>query len=103
LILQIESKVLCELCGKMYMDINFLKYHCFRRHAFNSCTYMNSPEDNRIESLKLEVLQLQNQLKKTKSNYQNDSQVNLNFKNNYFSVKLNSINIFYCFRPLIHM
>lgn len=70
--------VLCELCGKMYMDVNFLKYHCFRRHTLNSCTYNNGKltEDKRVESLKLEVLRLQNQLKKVTSIHQNTLQVN---------------------------
>lgn len=53
------------------MDVGYLKYHCFRRHKLNSCTYTNSPEDNHVESLKSEIVQLQNQLEEMKSTYQN--------------------------------
>lgn len=61
---------LCELCGKLFMDVSYLNYHCFRCHKLNSCTYMSSLENNHVESLKLEILQLQTQLKEIKLNYQ---------------------------------
>lgn len=61
---------LCELCGKLFIDVSYLKYHCFRRHQLNFCTYMSPSENNNVESLKLEILQLQTQLKEMKSNFQ---------------------------------
>lgn len=70
---------LCELCGKMFIDITYLKYHCLRRHNLKSCTYTTSLEDKDVNSLKLEIAQLQTQLKEMKSNFQNKLQVNMNF------------------------
>jgi len=69
---------LCELCGKMFIDINYLKYHCVRRHNLNSCTYTTSPEDKDVDSLKSEIVQLQTQLEEIKSNFQNKLQVGIN-------------------------
>lgn len=69
---------LCELCGKMFIDMNYLKYHCFRRHKLNSCSYTSTPEDQLVESLKSEIVQLQTQLEEIKSNVQNKSQVKFN-------------------------
>lgn len=61
---------LCELCGKLFMDASYLNYHCFRCHKLNSCTYVSSSENDHVESLKLEILQLQTQLKEIKLNFQ---------------------------------
>lgn len=69
---------LCELCGKMFVDMNYLKYHCFRRHKINSCSYTSTSEDQLVESLKSEIVQLQTQLEEIKSNFQNKFQVELN-------------------------
>lgn len=71
---------LCELCGKMFMDVSYLKYHCFRRHKLNSCTYINSHEDDHVESLKSVIAQLQTQLEEMKSTYQNKLPVKFNLK-----------------------
>ncbi|XP_025200308.1 uncharacterized protein LOC112598149 isoform X2 [Melanaphis sacchari] len=62
---------LCELCGKMFMDVSYLKYHCFRRHKLDSCTFTNSPENECVDSLKSEILQLQTQLNEITSTFEN--------------------------------
>ncbi|XP_027845142.2 uncharacterized protein LOC114125612 [Aphis gossypii] len=62
---KVDSMALCELCGKMFMDNSYLKYHCFRRHKLNSCTFTNSLDNEYVDSLKSEILQLQTQLKET--------------------------------------
>lgn len=67
---------LCELCGKMFMDVSYLKYHCFRRHKPNSCIYSNSNENENVDSLKSEILQLQIQLKEMTSTFENKLKVN---------------------------
>ncbi|XP_026823514.1 uncharacterized protein LOC113561355 isoform X2 [Rhopalosiphum maidis] len=68
---KVDSMALCELCGKMFMDISYLKYHCFRRHKLNSCTFTSSPENEDVDNLKLEILQLQTQLKEITSTFEN--------------------------------
>lgn len=60
---------LCDLCGKMFIDVNYLKYHCFRRHKANSCNFISSPKDEHNESLKSEIVQLQTQLNAYKSTF----------------------------------
>lgn len=67
----------CKLCGKIFMDINYLKYHCFRRHKLNSCTYTS--EDEHVRCLKTEMVQLQTQLEDIKSTFQNKLHVKRNF------------------------
>lgn len=69
---------LCELCGKMFIDVNYLKYHCLRRHDFNSCIYTGSPEGKDVDSLKSEIVRLQTQLEEMNSNFQNKLQVKIN-------------------------
>lgn len=66
---------LCELCGKMFMDNSYLKYHCFRRHKLNSCTFTNSLDNEYVDSLKSEILQLQTQLKETTLTLENKLKV----------------------------
>ncbi|XP_003241437.1 uncharacterized protein LOC100575782 [Acyrthosiphon pisum] len=66
-----DSMALCELCGKMFMDVSYLKYHCFRRHKLNSCTFTSSPENDNVDSLKSEIFQLQTQLKEITSTFEN--------------------------------
>lgn len=55
--------VLCEFCGEIFLDISYLKYHCFLRHKLHSCTFTKSPDNEYVDSLKSEILQLQTQLK----------------------------------------
>jgi len=71
---------LCELCGKMFVDVRYLKFHCFRRHNLNSCIYSGSPKDKDNTNLKFKIVQLETQLKEMKSNSQNNLQVKFNFK-----------------------
>jgi len=71
---------LCELCGKMFMDVTYLKYHCFRRHKFNSCTFTSSPENEHVDSLKSEIFQLQTQLKEITSSFEHKLKVKYIFK-----------------------
>jgi len=66
---------LCELCGKMFMDVSYLKYHCFRRHNLNSCTFTSSPKNDHVDSLKSEIFQLQTQLKEITSTFENKLKV----------------------------
>ncbi|XP_025423494.1 uncharacterized protein LOC112692893 isoform X2 [Sipha flava] len=66
---KVDSMALCELCGKMFIDVNYLKYHCFRRHKDNSCNFISSPKDEYNESLKSEIVQLQTQLNAYKSTF----------------------------------
>lgn len=70
--------VLCELCGKMFIDVNYLNNHCFRQCKINSCTYVNSPENEYVKSLKSEIAQLKTQLIENKSTIQNKLQVKIN-------------------------
>ncbi|KAL5233690.1 hypothetical protein ACI65C_001100 [Semiaphis heraclei] len=65
-----DSTALCELCGKMFIDVSYLKYHCFRRHKLNSCTFTSSPENEHVDSLKSEIFQLQTQLKEMTSSFE---------------------------------
>lgn len=69
---------LCEFCGKMFADLNYLKYHCFRRHGINSCTSLNLSENEYIKNLKLEIVQLQTNLEKMSLTVKTKSQVKLN-------------------------
>lgn len=57
----------------MFIDIPSLKYYCFRQHELGSCNYSPSKVED-IESLKMEIIQLQNQLKVIKAT-QNKFQV----------------------------
>lgn len=57
----------------MFIDIESLKYYCFRQNEFGACNY-SSPKYEDIESLKTEIFQLQTQLKVIKST-QNKLQV----------------------------
>ncbi|CAH1736601.1 unnamed protein product [Aphis gossypii] len=59
----VDSMVLCEFCGEIFLDISYLKYHCFLRHKLHSCTFTKSPDNEYVDSLKSEILQLQTQLK----------------------------------------
>ncbi|VVC28202.1 Hypothetical protein CINCED_3A005812 [Cinara cedri] len=72
---KVKCAALCEYCGKMFLDKNYLKYHCFRRHGLNSCTNLNSFENEHyVESLKTEITQLQNNLEDMRKTIQNKSQ-----------------------------
>lgn len=62
---------LCDLCGKMFIDVNYLKYHCFRRHKLDSCNYISSAKDELNENLKSEIVQLKTQLNVYKSTFHN--------------------------------
>lgn len=80
-----KSKTLCEFCGKMFVDMNYLKYHCFRQHGFNSCTTLHLSENAYVQTLKSEIVLLQTKLKEINISVQNKAQVKFNKKNfNYF-------------------
>ena len=66
---------LCELCGKMFIDVSYLKYHCFRRHKLNTCAFTFSLENEHVESLKSEIFKLQTQLKEITSTFENKLKV----------------------------
>lgn len=80
---------LCELCGKMFMDVSYLKYHCFRRHKLNSCTFTSSPENENVDSLKSEIFQLQTQLKEITSTFENKLKVKYFLKLHLFVLYVN--------------
>lgn len=67
----------CKFCGKIFMDVNYLKYHCFRRHKLNLCNYTS--EDEHVKTLRTEMVQFQTQLEEMKSTFQNKLQVKSNF------------------------
>lgn len=80
---------LCELCGKMFMDVSYLKYHCFRQHKLNSCTFTSSPENENVDSLKSEILRLQTQLKEITLTFENKLKVQFILKLYLFVLYVN--------------
>lgn len=75
----------------MFIDVNYLNYHCFRRHGFKSCTFINSLDIEYVKSLKSQIDQLRTQLNEKTSIFQNKLQVKINFVilafyiNNYYT------------------
>lgn len=70
-----DSMELCELCGKMFINVNFLNNCCFQRHKIKSCTFENSPENEYNKSLKSENTHLKPQLIERNSTIYNEVQV----------------------------